>query len=40
MNNTQLRWFVDKDTGSWVLQYLTEDGWVKIPVVFADGGES
>jgi hypothetical protein len=30
------RWFVDRETGSWVLQYLSEDGWVKVPVVFAD----
>lgn len=38
MNNIDLRWFVDRDTGSWVLQYL--NGWVKVPVVFADEAES
>jgi hypothetical protein len=38
MNDIQLRWYVDRETGSWVLQYLRKDGWVKVPVVFADTG--
>ena len=36
MNDIQLRWYVDRETGSWVLQYLSPDGWEKVPVVFAD----
>jgi hypothetical protein len=39
--HTQLRWYVDRETGSWVLQYQRPDGsWTKVPVVFADGGGS
>jgi len=34
---TELRWYVDKDTGSWVLQYRTPTtGWQKVPVVFKE----
>ena len=43
MNNhtTQLRWFVDRDTGSWVLQFRVGDSeWAKVPVVFMQEVES
>ena len=36
MDNVNVRWFVNEETGSWVLQYKASDGWVKVPVVFKE----
>ena len=34
-SHTELRWFVDKESGAWVLQFRTPvSDWAKIPVVF------
>lgn len=42
---TELRWLVDPETGSWVLQYRLIDRmgateWEKIPVVFTNETEN
>jgi len=36
MKEIPIRWFVDKETGSWVLQVLNNGEWIKVPVVFKD----
>jgi hypothetical protein len=34
-SHTELRWFVDRDTGSWVLQFKSGDvDWKPIPVEY------
>jgi hypothetical protein len=34
---TELRWFVDKTTGSWVLQFRTPStDWGPVPVVYKE----